>query len=388
MAVPRLCSSRRLLSAAVLMLPLLLFALIQRTPSSWGTPGAAVHSAISADDSLRSAMPPSLALTASSPSSEAEGDTVVSSRLQDIKEQGLYTGSWFQSDPECARYSTHLTRTGSMRDIRLVSYPRSGNTWTRYILEAATGIATCGGRAPQGVPDRIKPGAEDPPSVDELRRTLDEQRRTATSELVRMGFIGEDMVAGMGNCIAIKTSFLPPAWRRTALHPEGYVLPAILLVRDPFRSLISFRHFNAGSLSVLLNVSRAETKRFHGSDWSDFVVSGAENWQSLIESWATSPKDTLLVAYEELRSHPEEQLKKMLKFLRVTPTEGRLRCVLRHLEGNFHNKEHPVVPDKTVFDEETRLVVWDIISSVDGMLRERGYDGLPLATYSFVGEFT
>ena len=108
-------------------------------------------------------------------------------------------------------------------------------------------------------------------------------------------------------------------------------------------------------------------------------------WVELAAAWADGPRHTLLVAYERLVSAPGAQLRRMLRFLGVVPAPGRLRCTLRHAEGAFHNGQHPVVPDETVFDAAARRLVWSRVRLLDDLLASRGYDRLPVEKYAFYG---
>ena len=49
---------------------------------------------------------------------------------------------FWESDPECSHYRTGFVVRGSLLPRALVSFPGSGNTWTRYLMEAATGVFT------------------------------------------------------------------------------------------------------------------------------------------------------------------------------------------------------------------------------------------------------
>ena len=49
---------------------------------------------------------------------------------------------FWSSDPECSQYRTRFVVRHSLQTRALVSYPGSGNTWTRYLVEAATGVFT------------------------------------------------------------------------------------------------------------------------------------------------------------------------------------------------------------------------------------------------------
>ena len=109
-------------------------------------------------------------------------------------------------------------------------------------------------------------------------------------------------------------------------------------------------------------------------------------WLDLAADWIEAPQDTLVVSYERLVEDPGAQLARMLEFLGVTTSQERWACVLRHAAGAFQNKKHPVVPDETVFDGRLRRLVWGRIRELDGLLVERGYQGLPLEKYAFYGE--
>ena len=45
-------------------------------------------------------------------------------------------------DTECNMFRTSFNKKKSLRLIGLASFPRSGNTWTRHMMEALTGIFT------------------------------------------------------------------------------------------------------------------------------------------------------------------------------------------------------------------------------------------------------
>jgi len=171
--------------------------------------------------------------------------------------------------------------------------------------------------------------------------------------------------------------------------PDGsnvaYPLKAILLIRDPFHSLISYQHFLSNH-SVLLERSRAERTTFRGPLWEFIVDNQSLLWLDLATDWIEAPQDTLVVSYERLVENPGAQLARMLEFLGVTVSQRRWACVLRHAAGPFQNKKHPVVPDETVYDDSLRRLVWGRIRELDDMLVERGYQGLPLEKYAFYGE--
>ncbi len=48
---------------------------------------------------------------------------------------------WFE-DSQCKKYHISFSTHKSLPLIGLASFPRSGNTWIRYLIEGATGIFT------------------------------------------------------------------------------------------------------------------------------------------------------------------------------------------------------------------------------------------------------
>lgn len=45
-------------------------------------------------------------------------------------------------DGQCSQFKVNFAAASSLSPCALASYPGSGNTWTRYLLEAASGVFT------------------------------------------------------------------------------------------------------------------------------------------------------------------------------------------------------------------------------------------------------
>lgn len=323
-----------------------------------------------------------------------DGDVTLTIPLSRVVEPALPSRAWFSGDPLCAHLLTQFARPGSLPDARLASYPRSGNTWTRYLLEAATGLVTCGptydSEAVKRPPVRALPAA---PDVVTFRN----RSMTTSPELRKAGFIAEHVSPLTRTCIIGKTHAFPPLWRRLeggdgdsdvkpvdsdASSSPSYPLPAVLLVRDPFRAIIAMRHLNITNSMV----SAVDNVTFFGPDWRRYVDDQSRYWFELTDEWADGPRHTLLVSYERLVAETAGELRRMLRFLGVTPVPERLSCTMRHTEGLFHNKQHPVVPNAEVFDAALRRRVWSRIRLLDDTLASRGYQRLPLSSYAFYQE--
>ncbi|XP_006817743.1 sialate:O-sulfotransferase 1-like [Saccoglossus kowalevskii] len=178
--------------------------------------------------------------------------------------------------------------------VGLASFPRSGNTWVRHLLELATGIYT-----------------------GSLYNAIG---------LYRAGFIGE---------------YDDPELRRALVYKcHGFALTfdsGIILIRNPYDSLISFFTFKTKGIMAKQNADDFNNNK----KWTDFFSSQYFKWLRIIDKWISSEKRILILHYEELTQHPMQGLEKILNFLNVTFTPERRRCVADDIEGKFHrrNKE-------------------------------------------------
>ena len=89
--------------------------------------------------------------------------------------------------------------------VALVSFPGSGNTWVRGILEAATGICT---------------GA-----------------MYCDASLCSQGFIGENLQSG--SVLVVKTHGSAATWLESQSKRKGYFGSAIFIVRNPLNALVA-----------------------------------------------------------------------------------------------------------------------------------------------------
>ena len=74
---------------------------------------------------------------------------------------------FWSSDPECSQYKTRFLVRGSLPTRALVSYPGSGNTWTRYqrgavLAPGTTDFTLHGSRYPYAI--KNQPKARNAPS--------------------------------------------------------------------------------------------------------------------------------------------------------------------------------------------------------------------------------
>ena len=64
-------------------------------------------------------------------------------------------------------------------------------------------------------------------------------------------------------------------------------------------------------------------------------------WAYLLHTWLSQDDmEICVVQYERLISNTEEELTKILKFLKMNISQQRMKCVLENSEGLFKRREH------------------------------------------------
>ncbi|XP_035697403.1 WSC domain-containing protein 2-like isoform X2 [Branchiostoma floridae] len=185
-----------------------------------------------------------------------------------------------------------LAQPGTWQPIALASYPGSGNTWTRHLLQYATGQFT-----------------------GSVYRSGD---------LYMSGFLGELEDYKSGSTITIKSHvFLP--------NCTG----AILLIRNPFDAVLS--HFNFKMTSS--HVNHVEESSLQGKEWRNFAMYSIGIWSDFIFKWLLDGPNVLVVYYEDILDDVSTEIRRMVKFLtNAYPTKDRLQCTVEWQEGLFHRK--------------------------------------------------
>ena len=203
-----------------------------------------------------------------------------------------------------------LPKNSTVKRLALVSYPGSGNTWIRHMLQQATGIYTG--------------------SVygDDLIR--------------RSGFLGEPKKFRNRKTFIIKDHMLS----RDAM--SGYD-SAILLVRNPYKAHVAEYHRKITANHLDHAISDAFlSKRF------EKIVMGKnklKSWVQLIKYVVESQKSFHFVMYEVLVQNPINEIKKILKFLeekngfKLHNLEERLLCLSENIQGKYKRTKNELKVD-------------------------------------------
>ncbi|XP_070547644.1 sialate:O-sulfotransferase 2-like [Ptychodera flava] len=190
----------------------------------------------------------------------------------------------------------HFAAPHSLPKVALLSFPGSGNTWARHLLELVSGIYT--GSA----------------SHKKL--------------LYEAGFLGQMDNGDSGRVIAVKTHRYQP-------NMSQRYHAIIFLIRNPY-----------GAISAEYNRQHSGKTSFE--PWSEEMVGREEfavSIRTLLKSWSTlalktlsnyTERPLLVVHYEDLVDHTAEQMHTILRFLNVTVKEDRFLCLKMSSEGEFH----------------------------------------------------
>ncbi|XP_001510281.1 WSC domain-containing protein 1 [Ornithorhynchus anatinus] len=216
--------------------------------------------------------------------------------------------------------------------VALSSFPGAGNTWTRHLIEHATGYYT-GSYYFDGA-------------------------------LYNKGFKGEKDHWRSRRTVCVKT-------HESGKREIEMFDSAILLIRNPYKSLMAeFNRKCAGHLGY------ATERNWKSQEWPDFVNSYASWWSSHVLDWLKYGKRLLVVHYEDLKRSLIPQLRAMVAFLNLTVAEDRLLCVQNNKDGNF-KRLGTKLKDFEPFTQEMKAVIDRYIRTVDRALREKNYTGLP-----------
>eukprot|EP00057_Strongylocentrotus_purpuratus_P026022 XP_011680496.1 PREDICTED: WSC domain-containing protein 2 [Strongylocentrotus purpuratus] len=236
-------------------------------------------------------------------------------------------------DSRCTNIVMGKERTFPL--ITLASFPGSGNTWVRYLVERATGIFT-GSYYDDG-------------------------------DLYRKGFLGERENWRKGNTIAVKTH------RFDEEHISSFD-GAILIIRNPYKAIMSEHNRKFGGHTGFAN----EKHYTQGTEWIDFVAGKSRTWTNTALNILQYSKKILVIHYEDLRNDPFESLNKMVQFLGQPPNEERILCTLSSPDGKFKRRES--TRQKLSFDpytDEMREVLSLYIKSVEMALKLKNQSALP-----------
>ncbi|CAK8683719.1 unnamed protein product [Clavelina lepadiformis] len=238
----------------------------------------------------------------------------------------------FSEDTRCG--NIRLLSPANYKQTALATFPGSGNTWTRYLLESATGIYTG--------------------SV------------YGDTHLRRHGFLAEPPDVSKHRSVVVKDHMLNE--NRMSLYES-----AILIVRNPYDAVVA--EFNRVA-SNRNQTGFASEKQFQSQKFDKIFKLRSHSWLTVIQYVVLSGKPILLIEFEELRNDPIATTLKMVKFLRkhtvISPDhlQQRILCLSQQLNG-----DHKRGKRKLTIDPFTKVMKmkfnYDVVQARK-LLNERG----------------
>lgn len=200
----------------------------------------------------------------------------------------------FRNSHDCFKYVSKEACLEQQKEITwLSSYPGSGNTWTRLLLEQTTGVYTGGVYNDESLMD--------------------------------LGMAGEG-VKDPARVLTVKIHLYP--WEKKPTHGR-----AIVIFRSPLDAILS--HTN-----IYLATRRGAN--MHAAEMPPELVRASfvqhreerlERWRDFVKFWLGFQGDKLLLRYEDMVADAEGAMKKqLLPFLGIDPDKvsKRLRCALNN----------------------------------------------------------
>lgn len=243
----------------------------------------------------------------------------------------------------CSKYTISHMIPKCREPTALASYPGSGNTWLRYLIEGATGIFT--------------------------------GSRYKDLQIQMYGLWGEIRSWEDGTTIVQKTH------DANKHHvQEDFKGRAILILRNPYDAILSTHNFMYSG-----HHGRAPARNFARSDWEKYVTVQTGKWLDMATNWtihSTSQK-VLVVHYENVKHDLIHEMRRILTFFHLPIDEDRLQCLAENKDGLFQ-REPSKTPEVVPFKMEMRKEMDRLIDHVNQkILIQRGFDPMPLDLYNF-----
>jgi hypothetical protein len=226
--------------------------------------------------------------------------------------------------------------------IWVASYPKSGNTWVRTILQSAITGSVDLNQLGKFIPNFAS-------RVADLNRGRTIAHPSQASQYWPHAQTAISMDAGNSSTI-LKTHNVCAAFGGAKFPSPEVTQSAIYIVRDPRDVAISYSHHFDHDLSASIELLMNEKNfNFKAQDYfrGEFVAS----WQAHVRSWMATSFPVLLIRYEDLLSQPETIIEKIITFLEIEPKVPVKKIAdatsfrnLSHLEqqNGFSEKAHSV----------------------------------------------
>jgi len=175
---------------------------------------------------------------------------------------------------------------------------------------------------------------------------------------------------------------------------EYYNNEAIVLIRNPFLSILQTRYFNYryenrkanGNNGSIADRYVEKSLFIENKGWGTFVEKQLEVWENLYTLWIKGVKRGGIIYYERFEADPETELLRLGGLIGLTWIDkNRLDCAINRGRPNFNVLlDQQVFPySNDLYSPAQKLQISGVIDRVQLLLMEYGFDPLPTEMYEF-----
>ena len=283
-------------------------------------------------------------------------------------------------NPNTTNCATKIATKGYFNLIPLLSLPGSGNTWTRFLIERATGFAT---------------GS----CFNEVT-------------MVEGGLIGELQEPKDNETIVVKFHSLGK--KENLDRTAGPVSACVYLLRNPRYSILSdfTRRSNNGKFRAQYHLgpinrtkqsdatnahtSKLDQALFNSPIWTDTKKNLTSKLNIYINTFETCNKKIHILPYEKLSESPEklvEEISKLVNFISENNQNNpnikkeelmvRLKCLMQDSNGSFQRVKSKKPDMNLLFDLGEKMYVNDRLNAMQNFFWEKKIDFLIPNDYYF-----
>lgn len=175
-------------------------------------------------------------------------------------------------------------------DVFIVSYPKSGNTWVRFLIGGLVSL-------------------EETISFANIEKRVPDIYQTSDTELLRIP---------------------TPRYIKSHEYFDPRYKKVIYIVRDPRDVLVSYYHHQIKFNKIDENAY--ELSRF-ADDFLQGRIDDYGDWDVNVRSWlflCEKSDSFLLLRYEDLLNDPFSHLKKIAEFINIKCTDDKIKQVIAH----------------------------------------------------------
>lgn len=267
----------------------------------------------------------------------------------------------WKGDPLCEHFVVQLAEWDSLPKWPITSFPGSGVTWTRQLIEGVTGIYT--GSVYSGDPSPVLTAGEEYDNIDDplCSCTIIDKDHEAT--ITTMGLASYfELLHRYGNAGIVR---------------QQYDSRGVLLLRNPMDVVFAYQNWVYGG-----KTGKAPSNAFKGAEWDQTVDYVAYAWADHAIRWIEQIKNGTVLFYEKLvGSTAEQELERLLNVLGFHPIDpGRMRCTLAYRNRADHLR---INKSRKYLDSDQRIKLMKAAHQVQQSLRRKGWPTLPIYLYDF-----